>query len=610
MATTKSTGTKKQAKAKKPNWKRLKHADGSASDVPKLVESLLAFERRRGTQPYDDLVELFDGDGEWFSASGPTIQLLLEGFVEAQNNFLVLPLIAQLIGAGDARAWARPLAESCPAELEGIIIAHQETLWQAVGSPHPQIRSGATLVMALCPSLATEARPRLLKTLAEDESDSVRASAALALGRFAERDEAATQLLTTLLERETSTRVRGAGALARLRLQQDEPWEFATELEGWLVWDPSETGVEEELTWFGGANIPANLLPPYTFPAARPLIEWLRRLADPVPALERLIERFGNGTAPMVRRHITDVVRQVGGFWKVGGYYPQWYVGPFDELSSEQQHIARCLAGTRLFTTAGFGLPAAGELRKRWIGLAPPGPLDQVVTLSVGGSELTGPLWWLWKQALVEDESGTPVPDIIATHLEQAQRWEALVLMAAGSYGTPVAFDEASIADELAGSAGNTMVVASAAEWATALAIQITDSRAQHEYRGVGLALSALLLLPLTRNGVAIQPQWDSLIVFGTSALAHELFAALPFERREKLAWSLLHPTITPAVRSILPIVDLLPSERFTRLFVKLLPEAKPHERTELEQKLRAMGQAHPEVAKVLAELGVSLGSS
>ena len=217
VATNRTTAGK-QAKPKKPNWRQLKHTEGSASDVPKLVESFLAFSQGRGVQPRDDLLGLFDGDGEWFSASGPTIQLLLDGFSETEDNFLLLPLVAELLGAGATRAWVRPLGKTCPDDLEEIVVAHQQTLWKALLSSHPQIRSGAILVLALSARLASESCPLLLKILNEDASEGVQASAILALGRLAEIAEAVERPIAELLKNASAPAiVRGAAALTRLR---------------------------------------------------------------------------------------------------------------------------------------------------------------------------------------------------------------------------------------------------------------------------------------------------------------------------------------------------------------------------------------------------------
>lgn len=424
--------------ANTPDWKKIKHARGLAKSVPSMVKKFIGRDPDVAESVFGSLYDSLVRRGQWFEASAPTVELLLEVLPKALQKDMVLVLLAEIVGADHVRAWLAPLDDGVPADVLDAVITRKRTIFDALASKDADVRAAAFVLLATLPPLAGEVLPAAKATAVSDEDDVVRASALLALGRLGAGDPDVEMLVARARDPGAPPVVRGAAALAWLRLDARRAVEdVAPEIEAWLGWPVPETSPgPTQLPWFGGLCVGwYAMMQPFSA-TSRGLAELCRHRGSTAALIDFALGLGRRTTSDTAARCLGELLLDLGGFWE---QYPDKnnipYVAPPEALSSEQRSIAARLADTPLLPAAGHGLAASGDGRRRWIGLLPPGPLERNVRITLDGQEVELPFWRARSELEARRVYGSPFPPPLDRLLSGRDRWQAIVELCARSYG-------------------------------------------------------------------------------------------------------------------------------------------------------------------------------
>jgi hypothetical protein len=177
----------------------------------------------------------------------------------------------------------------------------------------------------------------------------------------------------------------------------------------------------------------------------------------------------------------------------------------------------------------GHGLPGCNRAAERWLGLAAPGPLEQI--------EDSGLMRWQRVRALYDAEEPPTAETIITESLKDlsaAEQLEVASELLLGAYRILIQIDATispSALAELAKAAGDYGV-----NWAKEMVGLATGSRAEAE-SVTPLAPSHWLMIfgLLVDAGIPLAPGCERLIVVDASAESRKVLAALPEPHREQL---------------------------------------------------------------------------
>lgn len=596
------------------DWKKLKHARGPATRVPAQVQQLLAKGNERREDAFSTLQDMLIEKGRWFEASAPALALLLDTAPKAPEPDLLLVLAADVLGADHLRSWLAPLDEALPAEAVKVheaALERKEALFALLEGKEPAARAAATVVLTMLPELRGEALPLLKRRATQDDEEVVRASALLALGRLGAGDAEVAQIVDAARGAEDPL-VRGAGAVAWLRLDAGRSFAAVAEgLEAWLGWQPAEpwTPDQASLPWFGGLAVAWYRMKLPLGGAATALVA-LARQRDATRDLVEIALRLGSSaTGGAALRRLSALVLDLGGFLQFG----ENHVALLDELSPEQRAIAEKLAPTRLVPLAGRGLPASGTPRRRWLGLAPPGPLERQVEVEISGSQHALPLWRAWKQIVATaGRDSRPIPPPLDALLSGHDRWQAIVEFDSKAYGFACHMAPEELERQLAAIPHDDELLRRAAELADELVERFAAAEAQGTPVAPSFTTSAMLLLPLVRAGKPLEQRWERLIYIGDEPQGREIFQALTPDRRE--AWIAAYleremagkgaMVVASLMKKVLTVVDLALTPTTAKLLARILAAYKKDVPTgsadELLGKLRAAAQGQPSVLRAL----------
>lgn len=606
------------------DWKKLKHAHGPATRVPAQVEQLVGKDSDRREDAFATLEDTLVARGRWFEASGPALALLLDAVPAAPEPDLLLVLSADLLGADHVRAWLAPCGEALPAEaveVHDVALQRRQALLGWLRGESPSARAGAAVALAMLPQLRGEALPLLKQQAVEEGDAAARASALIALGRLGEGDEEAARIVDEA-RGAGHPLVRGAAAVAWLRLDAGRSFAEAGEgLAAWLEWKPAEpwTPGQAVLPWFGGLAVTWYKMkqPLEAAPSALAALARERgAIGDLVGAAVRLA---GGALSGVAMRRLSAMVLDLGGFLRL----EKDYVALPEELSAEQRSIAEGLARTSLVPIAGLGLPACGAPRRRWIGLAPPGPLERRVEVEIAGERKVLPVWRAWQELNLSEEDevgeeggGGPIPRPLDARLTGHDRWQAIVEVDAESYGFGCYMEPDEVERQLAAVPQDEELLRRAVEVADDLAERFAAGAREGIRMAPSPSMSAMLLLPIVRSGKRIEQRWEPLIHVGDEPHAREIFQALAPERRE--AWIEGYferemagrgtTVVASLMESVLPVVDLALTPRTAAFLAGVLAAHKkdvPHgSADQILGKLRALASGRPDVLRALGAEG------
>ncbi|AUX22076.1 uncharacterized protein SOCEGT47_025770 [Sorangium cellulosum] len=599
-------------------WKKLKHARGPATRVPAQVQQLLAEDGEQRDDAFSALQDTLIEKGRWFEASAPAVALLLDTAPKASEPDLLLVLAADALGADHMRAWLAPRDEALPAEAVTVheaALARKQALLGWLEGGRPPARAAAAVVLATLPEIGGEALSLLRRRALDDPEPVVRASALLALGRLSAGDDDAVRIIDAARGAEHPL-VRGAGTVAWLRFDAGRSFaEVAEGIEAWLGWQPTEPWTPEQtwLPWFGGLGLSWYTTKLPLGAAASALVALTHQRGASGDLVQTALHLGSGAPSGRVMRRLSAMVLDLGGFMQFG----ESYVALPEELSPEQRAIAEGLARTELVPIAGLGVPACGASRRRWIGLAPPGPVEREVEVEIAGSKKILPVWRAWKELLSSGvERSGPIPPPLDGMLTGHDRWRAIVEFDSESYGFACYMDPDQLERQLAAIPHDEELLRQAAEVADDLASRFAAAAREQLRVEPSFTTSAMLLLPLVRAGRRIEQRWEILIHPGDEPQVREIFQALAPERRE--AWVLDYLDrrlagretmyVISIAKTALPFVALALTPRTVEALARTLTWYKEQvadsDADELFERLRELAAGQPDLVRALGATG------
>ena len=499
------------------DWRKLRHAYGSATDVPELLAGLVARTAQDRAAARTSLAGALVHQGTLYSASAAAVPAVLAA-LDGPDRAQVLELLGALavgafercLAAGHVREDAYPALQRSHA----AVTAGGPRLRELLADPDAEVRTRAAWLLGLLPD-ADGAPEALRALLAVEQVVAVRASAAIALGlQLGYRGDGASADEVQALRLAGPAWAQAAGALA-----QGYAAPLSPEVEAALQQAVRGGARARELPWNGGA----------VGEAARALLA--RRLeARPQAAAELLLEEARAGREPALRLAEGFALLQ-----------PARWRPPL---------LARELAPAALAflrAAADIAVPGTGlapyqarhdddgqATLRRYLGLAPPGPYEVVVA----SAARDWPLWrWLLAWAAREIDDDALLAALAATTPATAV---GAALLAAG-YPHGVGAGGYAMQGALVGLLLRALVghgIAAEAALVDAAA-RIAESHAAH-WDGV-LAAAALAALAAA-GGRAPEERWDRLLTLPLRqgeglpvAVLRATLALLPEPRRERL---------------------------------------------------------------------------
>ena len=296
----------------------------------------------------------------------------------------------------------------------------------------------------------------------------------------------------------------------------------------------------------------------------------------------------------------------------LAGFKKRWQpndVAIVEELSDAQRAVGTSLARRSGVTNLGWGMPRSARDRSRWLGLVPPGPLEKRVSFELDGATRELPLWKVWRTLYELQITTEDLPAAIAERLDADERLEALLEVDIGAYGiraqaggAPMPLDVKRRTAEHAGP--------KAAQWARGHVDEIlalVAAKAAPEIGDLGFKNALACFLAITRNGGTIEPRWNLYVPLGPVDAARAILEKLPPEQREEIVWlrinqpHLAAPNNPAIVQAVMPLVDLVPSQRIAAMVVARIRSANPPGAEQALAKLRELASQQPGIAQALA---------
>lgn len=587
---------------KNVDWKSLRLVNGGpATRVPELVEQLQTkpraleggltdlLEREAEEKRGNALVILRQGlvaEGKWCSASLPAAELLVELAVSDRSGRpQALALLADVLCADHRRligSAVEPFTEPEAQAVANLIASRFTELVACYDSPNPLLRGAIGPVLAFVSSVDVD--PLLAK-----------------------------------LHAETNEYVRGS---LLLTLAHRLPWPKLSEvLTGANSVTEYERGVRAliDVGW-GLTDEPSHLGPPlvsFSCHARTPEFGWaggehavvLERVASHRGRSEFAVDALLAGLS--AREHWTQCKAVTKPILVLGGFVERWpdeeEVALPSELSDRQREIAEQISIKDGLPKVGHGLPVSALERRRWLGEEAPGQLDRVV--STNGESL--PLWRVIRHVVDEDWDPEVLPDLVE-NLPVLERTKTLGELCLNLYGAANGLD-----DDVLKKRFEEEVRLHATElgpWCTEF-MDVVYKVTTPEYGrlpSLGGSFGQAIFYGLSANGVAPKTEWLGLVPWGGRGI-RELLGNLPREFAAEAVFNRLRITypdreLSTGVDLVLPLIDLVPSEKLSELLVaKMLSKDGRHRVRNLEQeleRLRELAKTEPGIRAALERHG------
>lgn len=538
-------------------WKKLRHFEGSAVEIPKQVRALLT--REEPDDPCYDLERALVGDGEWCKAAAPALDLLLEGLAETpQNATWALRLTANIVGADQSSAWTGTMS-SVPEDICAILDHRAEQLWQYLDDPVDEVRSAMGFLIPCLPeSLAAEAVQKVLDRLPRESSDVVIASWLLALG--CSRGNLSCLEPLQRVETETGPSLRrGAATMALLRAEKPSSWEtYAPGVADWLAWSipPSLTNdfFSTNFWWLHG-TIESDGLDRDARRTGLLLGMVMRSVGATTvkdARCQSLIQCAMANPEPRVASAMSEAFMLAFEFHS----FPRHKIVSLESLSSTQQELIQATLETTLFFRGAFGVPGPPLARARWCGKAPATQFERIQTVTLNDTEVTAPLYALWARAV--PSMTRPIPAMLDLG-EGLTRWQVIAEYLAGYYDFGGGgIEHQSLRKEIDGASACSELIDAGPMFVDGVAHYSRQVREQGIDRMLTSDLAAFLLIPLLRQGVSWRADWEALLPSRLRGpYVRELLEGMPTE--ERTAWLLRSPQTAYDLREALELVEAVP---------------------------------------------------
>ncbi len=437
---------KKKAAAKKVlpkeamSWRKLKTLKGNGQKLPEWMKEVGGEKTARCSVSWhvSQVFEAVVRSGEWCTAVPAVVEEGLRLLPKAAMPEMLLMLLSHVVGNDQMRAWLAPATEATHTPVLEVLERHRELLLAQLTSDSATVRSAAATLLMTIGEWRDETIPKLMAMVEGDAEPMVRASAVLALSRLGEgRPECEEMIRLASADSSRGPEVHGSAAVGRLRLDATTSYELAHEgLRAWLglpLPTPTRDSDDQHIAvfhWFGAT------WPQKQFehsPWIWPFFALSAQRGDTEALLETLLGRVATEPDPHLLREIEPLVLKLGGFLDFPGEAESRTLLPC-EFRPSQQRLLALLANALVPINACYGLPACGSVRRRWLGVEPPGPLEESITTANGATE---PRWRL-------------EPEERLTGLTGFRRFRAMVESAANLYSGLFWMDEAAREMELA----------------------------------------------------------------------------------------------------------------------------------------------------------------
>jgi hypothetical protein len=590
---------------KQKDWSKLKHALGAATRTPLHLEALRNTEKEKRDAARTELRRTLLRQLKFFTATAQALPHLLDlaDDLEVSERHRILALVTDLLATGHhgplttglhlgqeelRKRYARGTARSIyKAAVEGAPVGIR-----LLSDGVPAVRSAAAFYLAFLYDARQDSLGAIRAQMEVEDDPHALASAAIALGMLAgyDADESVDGVLADLVGSEHDL-VRGSAAAARLY--------YRSEL------DDASLQALQALVLLGDVGAEH-------FPWAYGRVDRVvtRQLIDHVPDGRRVARGL---VLEAIQR--TDPKGPRVGEW-VGGVL-EW---TFDsrrrwrsavDLTDDQRKVVETLTQAPLNTVAfsAYGIPTLPGERRRWLGLEPPGPLDETIVVDLDGEERARPLAEVLNLLVQRGETPQDVHQRLSAVFDDMQilgiygEWYAQV------YGinTPSmpAFRESLFdAFEAAGP--------QAAEWAAEMAEYLLPRIPPDRLPGKGPPiLGNLVLRGLYRDGSGpMDPRHEPLLAVG-GRYDEDALALLPMERREPiLVGVLLDPSKPPKtehyrVLSGARLLPVCPTQAVASAVLQLMDaiRQRPYPLTQEKKALEVGNQALAEAARHTPEI-------
>ena len=262
-----------------------------------------------------------------------------------------------------------------------------------------------------------------------------------------------------------------------------------------------------------------------------------------------------------------------------------------DDLTPAQRAAVEPLASRPGLRMVGRLIPQQAWVRRRWLGLDPAGPWEELVPF-VDGERKQVPLWRAYRILQNGDvEQAYALFRNLGWPL--TKRLEALGDAALGAYEIDYAGLPWGSVDEIHDQGKS---------WAPRFAERLVEllRTGDHAFFGDREKLYLPLFLALVRAGVIIAPEWDQFLpVCGTIEHVRQCLRALPTERRwPALLRAFRGRTDGTAARVTFQLLPDFPSLEMARFVVENAKQVdKP---TAVMAALKKLAERHPELAPVV----------
>ena len=287
--------------------------------------------------------------------------------------------------------------------------------------------------------------------------------------------------------------------------------------------------------------------------------------------------------------------------WEAVGGGPRCYGEVVFSLPSELPPVQRAFAELCAIENLPHDAPMpSGDVLRRWLGLEPPGVLEESVT--VGGRH--APVWRLLQEKV-------PAAEVLA-QLSTEKQLALLSAYAGEVWAYRISLDRAlawrsSVTETLRGE-GEPWARATLARW-TPATHHAFESGSKYRTLSLAQGTTNLAFFALVRAGVEIDPKWDELLPMDLSvpvSIFLECAAALPLDRLERAAMAVLESDWGPsAFEHGVALLRKVDSREIAEAVIAICSKNSPHHRKVRMTTLLEIGERQPNVkAAVLVALG------
>jgi hypothetical protein len=376
------------------DWKNLHHANGPAVHIPKWLGALCSdngSDRRAREQAryeaYSNLKGSLVRDGQWFTASLPTAEQLVEFIRERRlGTRWALRLLGDMACGGHLHWLAtgrfrQSATESADSRLRALLVANVASIRDCLSGGNDQhIRKAAAFLLGCLPELAVETLPELTRCALNEPDEQVLACECFSLSILLARTPGDLQQDGLFQASEhTASVVRGLTALGSLLQNHALTDDSSIRLFELLALESHQT----EICWGDG------LMDHLVAAVCRSLGDELA-----CEVVVRTLAHARRASDPWSLHSLASAAISVGGFpqkWEESA------VALTEELSAFQRRIAEALADCPPMACVDHGVPRHPRAIGRWLGMRPPTMLEEPIEILLEGTPVRRPRWWVWR---------------------------------------------------------------------------------------------------------------------------------------------------------------------------------------------------------------------